>query len=504
MSNVTDRNLPNGRLLQGTYTTTNALIPSIQSWPRMTTVAENTLVESILADAVWRIDALDHQNEGAPAKIVRNLGSAGPILNCTSGSTSIADTNDPKFLDWYSTNYVYLPGVASNNMSVPDANDLDITGDIDIRVRVALDDWTPSANSGFISKGGAVGNRSWNFTILTTGGFRFTWFTDGTNNITKDSTATVTLSDGEVKWARVTFDVDNGASGNDVKFYTSDDGTNWTQLGNTITTAGVTNIYASTATVNIGNISGGGSPTAGKFYRAQILDGIDGTTVLDIDTSVITSGGATSFTAGTGQTVTINRSTTGRKTVAVTTPCWLFGTDDQILVPNSTTGSKAVDFGPNDSFTLLVVMRQWNTNSTFRGILSKYTGPGALTGPGYIILTSNPSNLLGVTVEDITDSGFARSYTFTNGNVSLFAGIVNRNTNTLQSTNSSGIVGQAGGLSSISSLGNIINRGQLTVGARGAGNNHVDIEFIAAGIWRRALSQDEVTAIRTYYLDRWK
>lgn len=502
MSNNTYRNLPNKKVPDQYYTTTNGLAADIKNWPRTLTSVENTAVEDVLADAVWRIDALDHQNEGAPAKIVRNLGSAGPILNCTSGSTSIADSNDPKFLDWYSTNYVYLPGVASNNMSVPDANDLDITGDIDIRVRVALDDWTPSANSGFISKGGAVGNRSWNFTILTTGGFRFTWFTDGTNNITKDSTATVTLSDGEVKWARVTFDVDNGASGNDVKFYTSDDGTNWTQLGNTITTAGVTNIYASTATVNIGNISGGGSPTAGKFYRAQILDGIDGTTVLDIDTSVITSGGATSFTAGTGQTVTINRSTAGRKTVAVTTPCWLFGTDDRLQVPNSSRGSKAVDFGPNDSFTAFVVMRQWNTNGTFRGILSKYTGPSGLTGPGYIIMTSSPSTTIGFSFEDFSNTGEGRGSALTNGVAVLFGGVCNRYLNTLQAINASGTL--VGSTASIRNTGGPGSSGVLTIGSRGGGSANVDMELIAACIWRRPLSQDEIFTLRTYYLDRWK
>ena len=53
-----------------------------------------------------------------------------------------------------------------------------------------------------------------------------------------------------------------------------------------------------------------------------------------IDTSVLKTGAETSFTALTGQTVTITRSTSGRKTAIVTQPCWLFGTDDYMEVNN--------------------------------------------------------------------------------------------------------------------------------------------------------------------------
>ena len=94
-----------------------------------------------------------------------------------------------------------------------------------------------------------------------------------------------------------------------------------------------------------------------RFYRAQVLDGIDGTTVLDVDTSVVTSGSDTSFPALTGQTVTINRSTSGRKAVAVTHPLWLFGTDDYMEVADN----DLIDFGASDSFTVLAVVRQWAT-----------------------------------------------------------------------------------------------------------------------------------------------
>jgi hypothetical protein len=500
MANNTYRSLPTEKVPDQYFPTTNALAKDIKNWPRTVTVVENTAVEEILADAVWRIDAQDHQNEGAPVKRVRNLGTAGPILDCLSGSTSVPDSNDPKFLDWNGTNYVYIPGGSTNALSIPDAANLDITGDIDLRAQVAMDDWTPTAYSSLIVKR-LAGQVSYELAVNTGGELAFQYSVDGTNALTRLSTVATGLTDKTVKWVRATLDVDNGSSQNDVKFFTSDDGTSWTQLGSTVTNALTTSIFSGTAQVAIGAYSNLSSFTAtAKIYRAQILNGINGTTVLDVDTSIITSGGATTFTAVTGQTVTINRSTTGRKTVAVTTPVWLFGTDDQLLVPGSATGSKAVDFSNNDSFTALVVMRQWNTNTTFRGILGKIQNPGSTT-LGYYLWTSSPSTTIAFGINDGVTS-VSRSGAFTNGIVSVFTGVLNRYVNTAQATTSTGILTTVN--TSISNIGTLANTGVLTVGARGSGSANVDMEFVAAAIWRRPLSQAEITTLRTYYLDRWK
>ena len=42
-------------------------------------------------------------------------------------------------------NTLRLPGLSGNYLSTPDTAATSVTGDIDIRVKVALDDWTPSA-----------------------------------------------------------------------------------------------------------------------------------------------------------------------------------------------------------------------------------------------------------------------------------------------------------------------------------------------------------------------
>lgn len=257
-----------------------------------------------------------------------NMGKAGSLLPVTVGSSLAADSNDAKFLAHDGTNYVYLPGVALNNLSVPDSAALDITGDIDIRTWIAMDDWTPASSQGIMGKGS-----SYFVWVLSTGIIRFYWSADGTNLLSADSTVATGITDGTAKWIRVTLDVNNGASGRDIKFWLSNDNVTYTQLGTTVTQAGVTSIFAGTEVLEIGTTYS--IHLAGKVYRTQIYSDITGTTkVLDVDTSVITTGAATSFTAVTGQTVTINRSTSGRKTVAVTQPTWLFGTDDYMEVNN--------------------------------------------------------------------------------------------------------------------------------------------------------------------------
>ena len=287
---------------------------------------------TVMSDAVFRVDAMEG---GTSGQTVTNLGTGGSLLNATLGSTGSADSNDPKFLDWSGSNYVYLPGANSNYLSVPDEAALRVTGDIDIRLLVTLDDWTPAAFQTFAARWPGLSNRSWGIGINTSGTLRIFTSADGTTQtVAVNSTVATGVADGATKWIRVTFDVDNGASGNDVRFYLSDDGSTWTQLGSTVTTAGVTSLFAGTSLVSLGSQGDGTSPVSGKVFRAQILSGINGTTVLDVDTSVLTSGSATSFTAKTGQTVTINRATSGRKSVAVTRPLWLFGTDDYMEVNN--------------------------------------------------------------------------------------------------------------------------------------------------------------------------
>jgi hypothetical protein len=420
-----------------------------------------------------------------------NLGTGGAVLNGQNGSTTGADSNDAKFLDRSDVNYVYLPGVAGNYLSVPDEAALDITGDIDIRVQVAMDDWTPAATSTFISKRLSTGDqRSFSMGINTTGILNFQWSIDGTAPLNaRSATVTTGISDGQTKWVRATLDVDNGSSGNDVKFFLSDDGATWTQLGTTVTTAGVTSIHSGTAPVTLGTTQPSIDMLAGKVYRAQIYSDLTETNkVLDVDTSVITTGAATTFTALTGQTVTISRSTAGRKTVAVVSPVWLFGTDDFMQVADD----DLIDFGAAESFTVLAVVRQWATTANMRVVWKGLNLSGARWGINSNAATQN------LVLNDGTNSANTAGVSAPYGTLCTIAGKVDRvsalSTTTVNSTVSAG--------TSTASLGSVANASNMRVGVSSDFSNPSDMELLAVAVFRRALTATEITAITTYYQAR--
>jgi hypothetical protein len=91
-------------------------------------------------------------------------------------------------------------------------------------------------------------------------------------------------------WVKVTHDVDNGAGGNDVKFYYSTDGVAWTQLGTTVTTAGTVTRFGSTESHRVGAYAGTSNPWNGRIYSAHVLIGIGGAAVLNPDFTAWTVG----------------------------------------------------------------------------------------------------------------------------------------------------------------------------------------------------------------------
>ncbi|MHB9857612.1 hypothetical protein [Streptomyces sp. YIM S03343] len=177
--------------------------------------------------------------------------------------------------------YLQLPGTSGNTATTPDAAALDIVGDIDLRVKAALDDWTPGAESTLIAKYTATSNqRSYALAVTTGGNLILRWSEDGTVEKTATSSAAVSVSNGAIKWVRATMDVDNGSSNAAIVFYTSDDGSTWTQLGTTQLNGATTSIFASTAVLELGGRTVGTTHLlAGKIFEAQVLSGIAGTSV---------------------------------------------------------------------------------------------------------------------------------------------------------------------------------------------------------------------------------
>ncbi len=197
--------------------------------------------------------------------------------------------------------FLLLNGVSPGRARTLDADHFDILGNLDLRIHAALDDWTPAASQSLLSKSMTSGNQiSWRLTVLTNGKIRFGWSADGSTVLTADSTVAPTVADGADLWVRSLIDVDNGAAGRDIFFYTSTDGVTWTQLGTTVTQAGVTSIFNSTAAINIGaRDSGTLDRMSGKVYSAEVIR-VNGNVVEANPDFTTVGAGSTVFEDGVG------------------------------------------------------------------------------------------------------------------------------------------------------------------------------------------------------------
>jgi hypothetical protein len=168
-------------------------------------------------------------------------------------------------------------------ISTPDAAALDITGDLDVRFDVALNDWSTGNVVELAGKWGASGNRSW-YVIMFGGRVSLNWSANGAAQLAATS-ASIPASAGSRLCVRAVLDVDNGASGNTTTFYTAPSMSGpWTQLGSPSTASGITSIFNSTAALQIGDISTlGFTNSATKLFSAEIRNGIAGTVVANPD-----------------------------------------------------------------------------------------------------------------------------------------------------------------------------------------------------------------------------
>lgn len=181
-----------------------------------------------------------------------------------------------------------------------------ITGDVDLRVKLLPTAWNPGASNSewLLAKydGAATDGRCVHFGLISGKFLQFKWSSDGTagNAVSKSSTAAVPFADGTAGWLRVVHVVNNGAAGNDVKFYTSTDGITWTQLGTTVTTAGTTT-HGNAPTIPWrynDNTQGTAAVTNRQTYWVEVRNGVNGPLVCpplveDWDTIAnVTFGGA--------------------------------------------------------------------------------------------------------------------------------------------------------------------------------------------------------------------
>lgn len=406
------------------------------------------------------------------------------------GSLSGADTNDPLFHDYTGMQFVYMSGVTGNYASTPDAAALDIVGDIDIQVLVALDDWTSTSQILMGKFDEASSQITFRFINDSNNNLQFDWSTDGAVGtlVQKASTTSASLNDGDRQWLRATLDVSSG----DLKFFTggSADTPSWSQLGNTVTNS-ATSIHAGTAELRVGDAVNPTLLSQGEFYQARVYDGIDGTLVFDANftnQTALTEPYAT-FTEGSSNaaTVTFNRSTTGRKLTVVNQPVMLLGTDDYFEVPDHAD----LDVTASDAFTLMVWARLYDTSPDEDQILVGKKDD-LTTSAGYTLYVESADATAKFLIADGTADDEDPTANLTVGQAFVITGVKNETDDDIESF----LDGTGGSAVTDSTTNTLANALTFNIGASSNATpaNYFDGEIFAVAFWNEALSDADVTA----------
>ncbi|MFF5790257.1 hypothetical protein ACFY8P_35455 [Streptomyces sp. NPDC012693] len=222
-------------------------------------------------------------------------------ISCTAGET-----------------YMRINDATEDRASTPHHSSLNITGDLDVRFDGALDDWRPDSATFLMGKWASAPNATW-YLYVNVLGLSLVWSPNGTASSSRTSVP-LPVGPGRRLAVRATLDVDNGASGHTVTFYTAPTLAGpWTQLGPAQVTAGTTSIATNTTDLQVGDI-GGFSFLApvGEVYAAEVRNGIGGT-VVAVPRFDQQNAGATGFTDSAGRAWTLqdHATITDRRTRAV-------------------------------------------------------------------------------------------------------------------------------------------------------------------------------------------
>lgn len=170
-----------------------------------------------------------------------------------------------------------LPGSSNTVLYLNKSNSNKLTG---IRhffaAEVSAPNWVPANALTLFSDWTASPNICVSFGLFTDGKLWFSYSQDGTSTFNRFSTAATGLANNAIKYIGVDVQWNNGSGGNTLTFYMSDDGRNWTQLGNPVTNAGVLTPVQTTTPYQVGCRGLGGGVNAnwiGGVYDIQIRKG---------------------------------------------------------------------------------------------------------------------------------------------------------------------------------------------------------------------------------------
>ncbi len=199
-------------------------------------------------------------------------------------STVVTFINAPTWTG-IANGYVYFPGASGAYASAPDSAALSVTGNITLDVKVAMTSWAPAANSMLVAKNpGASTVDSYDLYVETTGKLVLRASQAGSSLLTWTSSVATGLGAGTTKWVRASLTLSTSKA----QFFTSTDGSTWSQLGTDITGSAISGINDSTGTLEIGsNTAGISNLTTGQFFEVRVFNSAlgsgSGTPVFDAD-----------------------------------------------------------------------------------------------------------------------------------------------------------------------------------------------------------------------------
>jgi hypothetical protein len=231
--------------------------------------------------------------------------------------------------------YVTIPNVNGNYLSTPDAAALDITGDMTIVAKVAPVSWTAGGFQTIAGKWSTASNLSYLFQINSSGGLSFSWTTGGVTPLSANSSVAVPGTAANVpKWVAVTFDVDNGASGRTARFWWSNNGVNWSLIGTPQTSATATSIFSGISPLILGVTTSTTERFVGNIYDVSIRTGFDtafapvavpgAAEKFHFSGYELTSAVFSSFSATSGQTITVVKGGSPQTSITVVQACGSF------------------------------------------------------------------------------------------------------------------------------------------------------------------------------------
>ena len=235
---------------------------------------------------------------GQAAAKLYSLTVAGDAVQTTAASQPLLLAHSGASSD----NYWWGSGVANNYVSTPITVLSSTTTDFEIKAQINLQNYSSNAYS-IIGQFVATNN---NFLLYIRNGKLEIYFVVAGTGYNYNSTVAVGFTNNTDGYIKVTRESVTGA----VKYYTSTDGSTYTQLGATL--SGVTGVITppTSTDLEIGMYGTSLSSFLGKIFRLTIANSIGGTPVVDFNPATYNAATSqTAWTSATGEVWTINTGT---------------------------------------------------------------------------------------------------------------------------------------------------------------------------------------------------